>query len=67
MAKQKFVWLKTTYFGKPDINAAKITCLNLGNSHNKVCVFYQTSGNINNVETNLPMSVLQPPWSPRSC
>ena len=27
MAKQKFVWLKTTYFGKPDINVAKITCL----------------------------------------
>ena len=59
MAKQKFVWLKTTYFGKPDINAAKITCPNLGNSHNKVCVFHKTLGNINNVETNLPMSVLQ--------
>ena len=58
MAKQNFVWLKTTYFGKPDINAAKISCLNLGNSHNKVCVFLYTSGNINNVETILPMSVL---------
>ena len=32
MAKQNFVWLKTTYFGKPDIIAAKISCPNLGNS-----------------------------------
>ena len=44
MAKRNVVWLKTNYFGKPNKNAAKITCPNLGNSHNKVCVFYQTSG-----------------------
>ena len=44
MAKQNFVWLKTTYFGKQDINAAKITCQNLGGSHNKVRVFFSDFG-----------------------
>ena len=49
VAKQKFIWLKPIYFGKPNNSAANLTQMKSAKLHDKIWVAYWTSGNADNV------------------